>query len=464
MKVERVDGGERERLICVGMIVDQVVLAKLAAGWNGDLFLSPWANRIGSWCVEYFESYGKPPGKAIQSIYEAWASDNSDDDSAKIVGRFLQTLSGEYQRLKKELVPQYVLDTAGKHFNRVKLIRTRDAMTGFLEMNQTEKAEKLVNDYHRVEVGGGSWIDPLTDESALESAFVSKQEPLIVYPEALGNFFGEALERDAFVGIQAPEKTGKSWMLQDMAWRAMQQGRKVAYFEVGDMSQNQIMRRLMVRAAKRPWKAETIKYPTFLQTKPEEPFGFPDFEEKEFKSVLSLATAKAALAKIVAKDPKRKGLFRMSCHPNSTISILGVRAILQGWVREGWIPDVVLIDYADILAPVAGFKDSRDSINATWKHCRGLSQSLHCLVVTATQADAGASDVETQSRSNFSEDKRKYSHVTGMVAINQTTIEKERQLMRLNWLVLREGEYVATKCCHTVGCLAISNPFVKSSW
>jgi hypothetical protein len=123
---------------------------------------------------------------------------------------------------------------------------------------------------------------------------------------------------------------------------------------------------------------------------------------------------------------------------------------------------VIVIDYADILANPPGFNESRDATNATWKHLRRLSQERHCLVVTATQADAASYRAETIDASNFSEDKRKLSHVTGMVGINSTPEEKENSMQRLNWVVLRESEFNVTRCVHVASCIDIGNPAVKS--
>ena len=157
-------------------------------------------------------------------------------------------------------------------------------------------------------------------------------------------------------------------------------------------------------------------------------------------------------------------MLRLSCHPNSSLTVGGIRAILQNWERTGWVPDVIVIDYADILAPPHGIADTRDQINSTWKQLRALSQSTHSLVVTATQADAASYNTNTIGRANFSEDKRKLAHVTGLVGLNANSDEKECGILRLNWIVLRESAFTETQCVHVAGCLEIGNPAVKSTF
>jgi hypothetical protein len=156
----------------------------------------------------------------------------------------------------------------------------------------------------------------------------------------------------------------------------------------------------------------------------------------------------------------------MECTSNSTTTVADVRASLDEKIKGGWIPDVVVIDYADILAPEAGAKlqDFRHQTNETWKALRRLSQDYHVLVVTATQSDAASYEARLVTRKNFSEDKRKLSHVTGMVGLNQTEEEKSRGIYRLNWIVLREGVFYEARCVTSAGSLALANPAMLSIW
>lgn len=467
MRIERREGYE-EREVITAMIVDSGVLGRIESKWEPDLFRSKWSNLVASWCVKFYRSYDKAPGRAIEGLFESWAQDTKDEETVKLVERFLGGLSNEYKRKAKEVNPDYVLDIAGKLFNRVRATKLAEAVQGDVDGGNLDKALKRIAGFGQVEIGVGSGVDILRDKAAIQAAFEGVQEPLVKYPGALGRFFGNALERDAFIAFQGPEKRGKSVWLLDVAWRAMLQRRRVAYFQVGDMSQNQVMRRFMARASgipiRRP-KSGVFRYPTGISRDPDEMRAEAEFEEREVKSDLSFQAAWKACDKVLRTKVKSdRPFFRLSCHPNSSISVTGIRSILLGWEREGWIPDVVCIDYADVLAPISSNDEGREQINKTWNHLRSLSQSLHCLVVTATQADAASYAVETMSQRNFSDDKRKMAHVTGMIGLNATPQEKEDGLMRLNWIVLREGEFSPRRCVHVAGCLDIYNPAVRSTF
>jgi len=281
----------------------------------------------------------------------------------------------------------------------------------------------------------------------------------------------------------------------DMAWRAMEQGRRVAFFEVGDMSHSQLLRRMMVRATGRPLKAGEVKIPMDIRLR-EGPSSEREEESPQrqnrrrgrrdapvrqreengesrrpalstvdtFHKPYRKALSRERTYKVLDRLHETHGIdfLRLSCHPNSSISVLGIRAILKEWEQSGWIPDIVVIDYADILAPAFPKEQPIDQINTTWKLLRGMSQQLHCLVLTATQANASSYEAHTIDRTHFSGNKLKLAHVTGMVGLSATPGETASGILRMNWVVLREGDFKDNQFLHVAGCLAVGNPMMVS--
>jgi hypothetical protein len=459
MKVEKKDNSA-ERLILTGMIVDRDVIGRIAPRWQSDMFQSKWSNIIGGWCIHYFNRYGKAPKKNIERLFHTWASTNQDKNTIKLIERYLEQLSGEYERRAKDSNSQYILDQAGEYFNKVKLLKLAETIQSEIDLGRLDKAAKARESFGQIELGSGQGVNVLQDDAAWEQSFQSKSESLVEYPHALKNFFGDALERDGFIAFMGEEKRGKTWWLLDIAWRAMMQHKKVAFFEVGDLSQNQIMRRFGIRAAGRPLKPGIIKIPRLME--PEGDECSVDFEEREFRKPLSEKSLRLARSAIMTEKLKTKRpLLKLFTYPNCSISAAGIESVIQSLESQEWIPDLIVIDYADILAPMAGY-EGRDAINANWMKMRAISQTYHCLLVTATQANAKSYETRTLTKANFSEDHRKFAHVTGMIGLSQSDTEKIKQIIRLNWLVLREGEFVATKCVHVAGCLGIANPAIRS--
>ncbi len=466
MRIEKKSSNE-ERFILTGMIVDLTVLGRISAKWKRDMFKSRWANIIAKWCVSFYRKYQDVPMNQIESLFESWASETSDKETISLVEKFLDSLSEEYEDLQTESNSDYITDMAGKYFNRVKVERLIDTIQGDVDRGKVTEAINHTTSFNQIEMGVGEGINILQDTEAIKEAFKAKGKALIKYPKNLkdlGKFFKGALERDAFIAFMGPDKVGKSFWLIDIAYRAMLQRRKVAFFEAGDSSKDQIMRRLMTRTAGQPLYPTEIKYPTCIGRRGDGSIKIKR-KRKVFEEALSWRVAKKACEKVMKRKIRSKdSYFRLSCHPNSTLSVRSIQSIIQNWIREGWVPDVIVIDYADILSMDHPGLEGRDKINETWKRLRSLSQIFHCLVVTGSQTDTGAYKTNIITKSNFSEDKRKLAHVTGMVGLNVTEKEKDRGITRLNWVVLRERAFSVGKCVYVAGCLDVANPAIRSTF
>ncbi len=464
MKVDKHEAGDEKRVL-TAMVVDPVVLGRVADRWHGEgLFRVRWANLVGRWCVDYFQKYEQAPGADIEGLFASWAGQNEGAAAVDLVDRFLQGLSDEYEEIADETNSDYMVDVAAGLFNAVALERMAEAVRGCLDRGDTAAAMDTVASWDKVEMGAGAGVDVLGDEASIREAFESKAEPLIKYPGALGEFFGEQLGRDEFVAFTGATGRGKTWWLMDVAWQAVRQKRRVAFFEVGDMSQNQIMRRFMCRAAGHPTKPPyELEVPNKIIYDPSVGVAEVGYEAASFGGPLTWEKAWTSCEKRLRR--RKQPLLRLSVHPNSSINVAGINSVLNVWERGGWVPDVVVIDYADILAKPAGFNgDSRDAINENWKQMRGLSQTRHILLVTATQADANSYTAQTISRSNFSDDRRKNDHVTGMCGINATPEEQAIGVCRLNWTKRREEAYTEGRCVHVAGSLALGRPHIVSTF
>lgn len=158
--------------------------------------------------------------------------------------------------------------------------------------------------------------------------------------------------------------------------------------------------------------------------------------------------------------------IRIRCEGGSVVSASDIEQDVRQYTKEEFIPDVVVVDYADLLLAEASTKhmDYRHQNNATWMILRRIALENHCLVVVATQTAATAYKAWVIKKSDFSEDKRKNAHVTGMIGINQTDDEKEKGVYRLNWIVLRGGKWAESQVVWTAGELAIGCPCLVSTF
>jgi replicative DNA helicase len=100
-------------------------------------------------------------------------------------------------------------------------------------------------------------------------------------------------------------------------------------------------------------------------------------------------------------------------------------------LAEGWIPDVIIIDYADILMPEKKDLEGRDKENSTWLALKNLAQSRKAFVATASQGNRASFEMESLQEKNTSEDIRKLAHIDLAAAINQRPDEKIKGITRI---------------------------------
>jgi hypothetical protein len=453
------------------MIWSKTVLRRIAPKWSAKMMESPAANLIGGWCVEHFRKYGQPPKRGIASYLESHEG-RSDFDAANSLLGGLTDGPGEINKGR-------LIDVAGEWFNRVRLRRLQEGIAADVEANRLSKAEEKVAAFSRVEMGAGAGIDLFQDKAAMEAALTEvRLESLITYHQpALDAFFRNRLIRDGFLAFLAPEKTGKTTVMIDLAVRAMLQQKRVAYFSIGDEPEEDLHERFLVRMSSHPFRNDTGKWPLTVRwptriTKPAQgedgEWGAADTKTKEkiFDRALTVAKAEEKYAKIVQSKIKSDASFlKTSTHASLAVGVSDIRSVISSWQQGGWSPDLVIIDYADNLADPAGTKmEPRHAIHRNWQEMRALNKELHCLLVTATQATRDSYDRRSINRKHVSEDKRKLADVTGVIAINAMGEEKEKGIIRLAWAVARHGRFSSKREIHCAGCWDVGNPCIVSDW
>jgi hypothetical protein len=510
-----------ERLIVVGLINSTEYIQQIRGLWDPGLLESQEAYYIAQWAVAYFDKYGNAPGRLIEDIYyDKKQSGEIPEDHIPGIKDSLEDLALEYD---EGFNLQYALDQTQKYFKRRSIEEYERKLNEFIEDRDFDGAEEFTANYRIKSFHFVNDLDLSKPESMvrIESAFAHSAEPLIKYPGALGSFVNDHLIRGGFVALMGPEKRGKSFLLLDMAIRASYRRNKVAFFQAGDMTEQEQILRIGSYLTKLPilerntgemfipvadclrnqldicdLKERRCDFGIFTSgdydettirkelTKERLEEAFEDYGDDyrpctvcdEYKTRhlgvpwLKQITLKRA---VTFEDSKKKyenffqkkhRVFKISTHINDALTVTMIRGTLDRWEREdGFVPDVIAVDYADLLVPEKN-KEFRHGQNEIWKNLRALSQERNCLVLTATQADAKSYESDLLKMSNYSEDKRKFAHVTAMFGLNQDKKFREKRLglMRINHLVIRAGNFDSVGTVTILQDLNTGQPFLDS--
>lgn len=510
-----------ERTIVVGLVCSTEYAQQIVPLWDPDYLESNEAYTIADWCIEYFNEYGTAPGRAIQDIY--FDKKRTGDIPRDLVESVKEDMEDLLDELQESFNLKYALDKTKEYFRERHLELHQAKIKELMDGGEVEAAELLMSTFKRTSIALDDSIDLSDDDIGLKikAAFKQSASPLIEYSGALGRMLNDRLIRGAFVSLMASEKRGKSFWLLDMAIRGTRRGYKVAFFQAGDMTEGQQIKRTASYLAKLPtsekytgeifipqidclrnqlddcdkperqnregvftggeYDLDNIRkeltkdalleaYEDFggihrpcrnCQEFHEKPLGVPWLEPIQVDLALDEDAAVEAVEKFFVEKKRR---FKLSTHPNSTLSVPNIRSIINGWEKnDNFIPDIIIIDYADLLIADTT-KEFRHQQNEIWKDLRALSQERNCLVLTATQADAKSYETNLLKMTNFSEDKRKFAHVTAMFGLNQDKYGREKKLgiMRVNELVIREGEFDSTMGVTVLQSLNLGRPSIGS--
>lgn len=512
---------ETERKMVIGLIANDEYIKRVRKIVEPHYIPTQAAKLLAQWSIEYFDKYRKAPVRDIAGIYQEKVKQGivSKELAAEMEEDILADLSTEWEEYGINL-ESLVPDTYA-YFNHNRLEYLKDEITVLLEKGEVDAADKVIEAYrqHQQPEQEINLSNKEELQTAVKKAFNEVYEPLIYYPGAAGELFNSQMVRGAFVAFLAPEKRGKTTIKIDAAIRGASQGNKVAVFQAGDMTENQQVRRIAIRVAGKSdkekycgkqyfpvrdcfynqvdmcsdkmrecdhgvfedknwadirqarseithedlveaYKAEPHYKPCYNCDKwHNEACGMPFLEERDIKHPLEEQEALTVLEEYFVTKHRN---LRISTHSTGTLSVAMMRGILEQWKLEDFVPDIIIVDYADIMD--GGKAEERHRQNNIWRDLRGLNQDTNTLLITATQADANSYTKDTLGLGNFSEAKTKYAHVTAFYGLNQDPQGREKKLgiLRINELLLREDSFDINRQVTLLQALNIGRPIMAS--
>jgi hypothetical protein len=514
-----------ERRIITGMIISTGYLERLNRIWDPLFLDSPEFRKVAMWCMAHYEKYHTAPDADIEAIYMSKLKDNQISKSEAVyIEAVMNDISDEYGRDANFNVA-YLYDQTVRYFKGQELQRHNEEIQALTDAGKIEEAETLAQSYHSTIIQDISLGLDLSSPEAMdrmEAAFNPTAQRVVHFPGALGRMMNEHMIRGGFVSFLAPEKRGKTFMLMEIAMRAYRQHYNVAFFQGGDMTEDSMLKRLGIYLTRRSDQEKyciahfapvgdciynqldlctrkdrncnhgifTVDETTFMQEKAkfmtidilkEKYAQFPKYLPCDSRSCnrrkgsvwlrkvkqvepLDGPTARKAAEKFFKKNKRH---FKLMTYPAGSLTPSEIDRVLTQWDKQdGFVPDTIIVDYADLQVADAGLKgsDYRQQTNQVWQGDRGLAQKWYALFVTATQADADSYKQGRLNKGNFSEDKRKYAHVTAMYGLNQDPNDREKKIgvMRINEIVVREGEFSNDTEVTVLHDLYQGRPFLES--
>jgi hypothetical protein len=392
-----------------------------------------YAQIVAEWCLEFFEQFKKAPQHHIQDIYKQRRKQLRDEDDAELLGDFLRELSKRWEKINTTNI-DFALTNATVYLKGRQIELAIENTQEALDEGDIPRAEAVIGGFSRVEKATGQGTSLIWDPERVKMAFSEDAEPLVTLPKAVGEVAG-IMRRTDFFGILAPMKRGKTWWMWYVAETALYAGLKVVFVTL-EMPETQMVRRAWQSLNGMPQSTQQLRIPKFYRADGDDEGLWELIHEEVERDGVDVS--KIPDRSVMFQRRFRTGDVRVVSFPSARVS--DINSMLDNLHHyEDWVPDVVVVDYADIMSPESQFKgDYRHGLDDIWKGLRRMAKERNCLVVTASQSDR-TTFAKDAKQDNVAEDIRKLAHVTHMIALNQTEIEAERGVMRVSQLAVREG-------------------------
>ena len=415
-----------ERKIVIACIVSDNFLYQTTKIIKPHLFKIEFSKIVVKWCFDYFKEFQKAPKETIEEIYLA-NKDELDPSIAKSIFLFLERLSKEYVQ-EENFNVDYRIKRAREYMEALAYEDLFDKGKGLLAQNKLGKIKKLLKGHKEVAKDLDDVINPF-DVQTIRSFFQEDEEnTLFSFDGPINDLIGP-LKRGWLLGIMAPMKRGKSFWLAEIMVQALFNKLRVLYVSF-EMTKNDLQERVYTRLVGLPMVSGPIVYPV-LDCKRNQ-FGtckkktkwVPDRandpvlmeSEEQDKPTLELANPKYRPC-TYCRDNNKKGYepeywfvsknyikvlntktienklkiikkrfgdnLRFKIYPSNTASMSDILDDMDTLeINEGFIPDVLITDYADLMRPDFDLigDEERSAINNVCRGHKKVQQLRTCLV------------------------------------------------------------------------------------
>lgn len=240
--------------------------------------------------------------------------------------------------------------------------------------------------------------------------------------------YGYGPGRGQFHLFVAPSGRGKSWWLQHLAKAMMMQHKKILYItlEMGETSVCQRLMQMLFSIQKRRedeiMHSQVVKdkLNRFSSIEPKTIEERPAFDDDNIEEHLR--------SKIMGL--KNRSPILVKQFPTGSLTVEHLEAYLDNLEASvGFIPDVILIDYIDIMKLEGNVE--RFAIKKQYEGIRGIAVKRNVAICTATQTNKAGVDAKLVTEKDSTESYTKIAISDSVITYSQTPEENKMGLARL---------------------------------
>lgn len=431
-QMERLNGTLQENIISLlahsdthGKVISQSVQPQL---FEGEYRV------IAERAIDYWQRYGRPPAEHMADLVDDIISDKANR-KAKTYTRILTSM----MQLHDSINVKYVMDQL--HIF-VRMQRFKDAILKSAEQLNAE-GEIAVAEVEKL------WSELLRDRiaTAEPATRLSDHRKLLLYLETQYAEFVTGIKpfdeaevvpaRGTVLLLLGAAKRGKSWFLVNTAIKNVLLRKKVLVFSL-EMGEEQYLQRCYQALFAITKYDRDIERRVIIRDDEGKLQGL-DTEEVKLDFTLHGAGAEENLEKNVLKLGPRSDFLRIKRFPTRSATVDDLDAYIETLeITEGFIPDMIVLDYAGILK--ADPKNPRIAMGRNLEDFRALCIRRNAAGVTAGQLSKAGAEAMSAGSTHVAEDWSMIGTADITLVLSSTDAEKALGLARIRATNARDAE------------------------
>ena len=337
---------------------------------------------------EYREKYEvHPTYKTMISIVRA---DLEDENVAT-----QQQLRNYFARIHDSQVngSEYTKNIALDFCRKQKLKEAMIKSVPLLEKSSFDEIAKIINDAIKMGDPSDFGYDYLKD---FEKRFeIKSRNPITTGWQDIDDLCRGGLGKGELGVVIAPTGAGKSMVLVHLGSQAIKLGKTVVHYTL-ELSDTVIASRYDSCITKIPLSQ------------------LHSFKEEIYEHVQDM-----------------DGVLIVKEYPTKSASSRSLRTHLEKLRMREIIPDLVIIDYGDLLRPISGKSEKRHELESIYEEMRGLAQEFDCAVWTASQTNRSGLNAEVITMESISEAFNKCFVSDFIFSLSRTVEDKQSNTGRI---------------------------------
>jgi len=371
------------------MLEDRPFFDQITEVLDVNFFESKYVQVFAQTLIDYRNKYNTHPNAEMMITLLRTELNNHDTATATAVREFYARIHSSDGVEEAEYIKDKAIDFCRKQVLKGAMIKS----AGLLRTSSFEQIEKLIKD--ALVLGTDNNFGHDFRKDLLKRFELVSRNPVSTGWSQMDEICKGGLGKSELGVVIAPTGAGKSMVLVHLASKALLEGKTVVYYtlELKDTVVGQ-------------------RFDCCITNVP-------------------LQDHKSRQKEIVNKIKDLQGTLIIKEYPTKSASVQTLKNHIEKLRKRGIEPDMVLVDYADLLRPSRTTGEKRHELEETYEGLRGLAQTYEFPIWTASQTNRGGLNAEVITMEAISEAFNKCFVADFIFSLSRTVQDKQSNKGRL---------------------------------